>query len=105
LQGGATFAAGKVGLGFRLDGTNGYVQIPDSDALKPTNVTVEAWVWCRDNNGFSIPSALIFGSLFFFKIICGFCPGISHCIMMGDFRPKTKQPKPGALRLKRKNTK
>jgi hypothetical protein len=34
-----------VGLGFRLDGTNGYVQIPDSDALKPTNVTVEAWVW------------------------------------------------------------
>ncbi len=45
LQGGATFAAGKVGLGFRLDGTNGYVQIPDSDALKPANVTVEAWVW------------------------------------------------------------
>jgi hypothetical protein len=62
-------------------------------------------ILCRDNNGFSIPSALIFGSLFFFKIICGFCPGISHCIMMGDFRSKTKQPKPGALRLKRKNTK
>jgi hypothetical protein len=49
LQGGATFAAGKVGLGFRLDGTNGYVQIPDSDALKPTNVTVEAWVWLDPN--------------------------------------------------------
>jgi hypothetical protein len=45
LEGGATFAPGKVGLGFRLDGTNGYVQIPDSAALKPTNVTVEAWVW------------------------------------------------------------
>ena len=45
LVGGAVFASGKVGLGFRLDGTNGYVQIPDSAVLKPTNVTVEAWVW------------------------------------------------------------
>src|SRR5579859_5627959 len=45
LEGGATFAPGKVGQGFRFDGTNGYVQIPDSAALKPTNVTVEAWVW------------------------------------------------------------
>ncbi|MDR3456038.1 MAG: immunoglobulin domain-containing protein [Verrucomicrobiae bacterium] len=45
LFGGATYAAGEVGQGFRLDGTNGYVQIPDSAALKPANVTVEAWVW------------------------------------------------------------
>jgi Concanavalin A-like lectin/glucanases superfamily/Immunoglobulin domain len=45
LEGGATFAAGEVGQGFRFDGTNGFVQIPDADALKPTNVTVEAWVW------------------------------------------------------------
>ena len=49
LQGGATFASGEVGQGFRLDGTNGYVQIPDSAALKPTNVTVEAWVWLDPN--------------------------------------------------------
>jgi alpha-tubulin suppressor-like RCC1 family protein len=42
---GVTFVNGKVGQGFRLDGTNGYVQIPDSDALKPANVTCEAWVW------------------------------------------------------------
>ncbi len=49
LEGGATFAPGKVGLGFRLDGTNGYVQIPDSATLKPTNVTVEAWVWLDPN--------------------------------------------------------
>jgi alpha-tubulin suppressor-like RCC1 family protein len=49
LVGGATFANGKVGLGFRLDGTNGYVQIPDSDALKPANVTIEAWVWLDPN--------------------------------------------------------
>jgi hypothetical protein len=34
-----------MGMGFRLDGTNGSVQIPDSSALKPADVTVEAWVW------------------------------------------------------------
>ena len=49
LEGGATFAAGEVGQGFRLDGTNSYVQVPDSAALKPTNVTVEAWVWLDPN--------------------------------------------------------
>jgi hypothetical protein len=42
---GVTFAPGKVGMGFQLDGTNGFVKIPDSPALKPTNVTCEAWVW------------------------------------------------------------
>jgi len=46
---GATYATGEVGQGFRFDGTNGYVQIPDSDALKPTNVTLEAWVWLDPN--------------------------------------------------------
>ena len=45
LQGGATAsAAGEVGSAFSFDGTNGYVQIPDAPALKPTNLTVEAWV-------------------------------------------------------------
>ncbi len=49
LFGGATYAAGKVGQGFRLDGTNSYLQIPDSAALKPANLTVEAWVWFDPN--------------------------------------------------------
>ena len=49
LEGDTTFAPAEVGQGFRLDGTSGYVQIPDSVALKPTNVTVEAWVWLDPN--------------------------------------------------------
>jgi subtilase family serine protease len=42
-----TFAAGKVGQGFKLnqsDGTPDYVSFPDSLDLRPTNFTIEAWV-------------------------------------------------------------
>jgi hypothetical protein len=45
LKGGATAnAAGMVGSAFSFDGTNGYVQMADSPSLKPTNLTIEAWV-------------------------------------------------------------
>jgi len=44
-SGGAGYTDGLIERAFQFDGTNGYVQIPDSDALKPTNVTLEAWIW------------------------------------------------------------
>src|SRR5215471_17609139 len=45
LQGGATATnAGFIGSAFTFDGTNSFVQIPDSPLFHPTNFTVEAWV-------------------------------------------------------------
>ena len=45
LQGGATATAvGEVGQAFGFNGSTGYVSIPDTAALRPTNLTVEAWV-------------------------------------------------------------
>jgi hypothetical protein len=43
---GGTLANGSgfVGSAFTFDGTNGYVQIPDSPLFRPANLTVEAWV-------------------------------------------------------------
>lgn len=47
LHGNATAnALGVVGTGFLLDGTNSFVSIPDSLALHPANLTIEAWVRC-----------------------------------------------------------
>jgi hypothetical protein len=51
LIGGATAnAPGVVGMAFDLDGTNALVRIPDSPALRPTNLTIEAWVLFRSLN-------------------------------------------------------
>lgn len=45
LQGGATASAvGLVGNAFSFDGTNNFVQIPNSPILQPTNLTIEAWI-------------------------------------------------------------
>ena len=58
LQGGATAsAAGLVGNAFSFDGTNSYVQIPDTPTLDQNIFTVEAWVLFR-----SLTSAGLGGS-------------------------------------------
>jgi hypothetical protein len=45
LEGGATAtASGYVAQAFYFDGVNGFVEIPDSPAFHPTNLTIEAWV-------------------------------------------------------------
>ncbi|HMG74860.1 MAG TPA: LamG-like jellyroll fold domain-containing protein [Pyrinomonadaceae bacterium] len=44
LQGGATFASGKVGQSFSLDGVNDLVNVPDASALHLQTFTIDAWV-------------------------------------------------------------
>jgi subtilisin-like proprotein convertase family protein len=45
LQSGATATGvGMVGQAFSFNGSTAYIQIPDSPDLRPTNLTVEAWV-------------------------------------------------------------
>jgi hypothetical protein len=39
-----TTAAGYVGSAFKFDGTNDFVQFPDSPVFHPANFTIEAWV-------------------------------------------------------------
>ena len=48
FQGVESFAAGKVGQAFNFNGTNQYVQIPNSANLNPTGgVSAEAWIYPR----------------------------------------------------------
>jgi hypothetical protein len=44
LAGDTAYTTAKVEQGFKLDGVGDYVQIPDSAALKPAHVSLEAWV-------------------------------------------------------------
>ena len=45
LQNGATFAPGKVGQAFRLDGVDDRVEIPDSPSVSPTGaLSIDAWI-------------------------------------------------------------
>jgi hypothetical protein len=47
LQGGATFASGKVRQAFSLNGSSGYIQVPDSDlwAFGTNSFTIELWAY------------------------------------------------------------
>jgi len=44
LLGDTTYAAGKVGQAFSMDGNGDYVEIPNSGNLNPANITLETWV-------------------------------------------------------------
>ncbi|MEA2163027.1 MAG: large repetitive protein [Thermoanaerobaculia bacterium] len=49
--GGTAYTTGKVGQAFSLNGTTAYVSIPDNSTLRPTDLTIEGWVYFT-----SIPS-------------------------------------------------
>lgn len=51
LINGATFAAGKVGQAFALDGNNQSVDIADAPSLHPASLTIEAWVLADYSSG------------------------------------------------------
>ncbi|HEX3720874.1 MAG TPA: LamG domain-containing protein, partial [Verrucomicrobiae bacterium] len=62
LTNGASYGAGEVGQSFLLDGTSGYMVIPDSPSLEPVSVTVEAWVKIFSTNGTQLIFAKPLGS-------------------------------------------
>ena len=41
---GPTWTTGMFGNALSFDGTDDYVQVPDSTSLEPSNITVEAWI-------------------------------------------------------------
>jgi Concanavalin A-like lectin/glucanases superfamily/Immunoglobulin domain/Bacterial Ig domain len=48
LVGGVTFTSGEVGEAFSFNGTNQYVDVPDSPDLDPVaGITCEAWIYLR----------------------------------------------------------
>ncbi len=62
LTNGTTFAPGRVGQAFALDGANDYVNIPDSPSLRPVSLTLEAWVLFTASNGVRVIIAKPFGA-------------------------------------------
>src|SRR5262249_35552453 len=44
LKSGATFDTGKIGQALKFDGVDDAVEVPDSAALRPTHLGIDAWV-------------------------------------------------------------
>jgi len=60
LQNGATFAAAQLGQSFSFDGVNGYVRIPRSTSLIPSNqLTIEFWMRASANNSMTSLQGLV----------------------------------------------
>jgi hypothetical protein len=74
LMNGATFALGRDGQAFSLDGVDDFVQIPDSPALRPASITVDAWVNFRDLEGTVSGNAP---------------PGLQYVLFKRNSRPET----------------
>jgi Concanavalin A-like lectin/glucanases superfamily len=43
-SGGTTFVSGSVAQGFSLNGVDGAITVPDTPAIKPASISLEAWV-------------------------------------------------------------
>jgi hypothetical protein len=61
LRNGAGFSAGKVGQAFTLDGSTGFVEIPDASVLRPVSLTLEAWVSFDATSGIRVVFAKLVG--------------------------------------------
>ncbi len=48
LKNGATYADGKVGKAFSLDGVDDYVEVPLDSSLSPAHISVDAWFYATD---------------------------------------------------------
>jgi hypothetical protein len=65
LANGASFAPGKVGRAFSLDGVNDSVEIADAPSLRPASLSVEGWVWFSAANGVQLIFAKPVGPTFY----------------------------------------
>jgi hypothetical protein len=54
LVNGASFAPGKVGQAFSLDGSSQSISIPDAPSLRPASVTLEAWILFNSATGLRV---------------------------------------------------
>jgi hypothetical protein len=52
LEGGTTFAQGKIGQAFRFDGVDDYIRVPNHPSLNPASaLTIEAWINSASTEG------------------------------------------------------
>src|SRR6185503_10360482 len=101
LTGGATFAAGKSGQAFQLNGSTAYITVPDSPSLRPASLTLEAWVMFYSASGFqavfSKPLGSLIGNSYQLFLNNGFLDGVisdtatSGLELKSSFVPVTNQ--------------